>query len=117
MKLSIVIDGVEIKRPNDLDVNRYKISDLDRVLSGDNEGDYINKKTTFTLTYTAITTPEWYTIVDLLYEQPKMFYTMEIILDNIIRTYTVYPGALPSRLHMTGGEWVWKNISFQLIEK
>ena len=111
------LNGVKIKRPNEFTIERYKISSLQRLANGDQAGDYIASKRTFQFSYSAITADDLNSILNVIWKMPTMFFTLTIVENNTTTNYTVYPGAIPSTLHRTGSNWVWKNVEFQLIQK
>lgn len=117
------IDGVVIKRPSSFKVGRFKVSTLERIANADMVGDFVAKKKKFFFTYEAIAGWELDVILDALWEPEKMFFTLVIPVENATddgyETYTVYPGEIPTELHHASpiGNWVWKNVDFNLIQK
>ena len=51
-------------------------------------------------------------IVDLILDMAE-----KDVENGIEKSATVYPGKIPSELHRPEGNWVWKGVSFQLIEQ
>ena len=121
MKSEYRIDGVLIKRPSSFKMECYNITDLKRTASGDMVGDLIAQKRKFYFTYDAITSSQFKIIYDAIYGHKKIFFTLTYNEDNGTKTCVVYVGSIPKELARTGtggcSEWVWKNLSFDLIEK
>lgn len=113
----VAINGIEIKRPWPFKIDKYKISSLERMSDGTMVGDYIARKRTFAFSYRQINSTELNKILDIIWESDSMFFTLEWVEDNVTKTATVYPGAIPQLLHHTGSEWIWEDVNFQLIEQ
>ena len=113
------INSTTIKRPSGWKVERYKVSNLERNAAAYMCGDLIAKKRKFYFTYEAISAKDLDTILDVLWDSNSMFYTLTYYENGIQYNATVYPGAIPSELHHAGHgkNWVWKNVSFDLIER
>ncbi len=113
----VTLNGIEIKRPSPFTMTKYKISSLERMADGAMVGDFIARKRTYNLTYAQINGTELDKILDIIWESDSMFFTLGWVENNVAKTATVYPGAIPQTLHHTGSEWVWQDIQFQLIEQ
>ena len=113
----VKLNGTVIKRPWPFKIDRYKISTLERMSDGGMVGDFLARKRTFSFTYASISAVELNIILDILWETDTMFYTLEWLENNVWNTTIVYPGMIPQTIHRTGENWVWKDISFQLIEQ
>lgn len=117
------INGVVIKRPSDFKISRYKVSTLERIANADMVGDFIAKKFKFYFTYEAIAGWQLDVILDAIWEPETMFFTLTIPVEgptgNEYEEYIVYPGEIPADLHRASpmGNWVWKNVNFNLIQK
>lgn len=117
MQTSFTIDGVSIKRPSGFKIERYNVTNLERLANADMVGDLIAKKRKFYFTYDAITSDELNTILNAIWETNNLFYTLGYVENNVQKTATVYTGSIPTELVRTGGLWVWKNVTFNLIEQ
>lgn len=117
MQQSYRINGVPIRRPDNFKIERYKITDLQRLASGDMGGDLIAKKRKFFFVYDGITSDQLDVILDAIWEVDGVFFDLSYIESNVEKTARVYVGAIPTELHRTGAKWVWKNVTFNLIEK
>lgn len=117
MKTSFKIDGVEIKRPSTFKKSRYVLTKSGRLANGKMTADIVAKKRKFYFTYDAIDARDMNKILDLIWETDKFFFELEYIENNEVKTATVYAGEIPSDLHKTGDIWVWKNVTFNLIEQ
>lgn len=117
MKTSFKIDGVEIKRPSTFKKSRYVLTKSGRLANGKMTADIVAKKRKFYFTYDAIDAIDMNKILDLIWETDKFFFKLEYIENNEVKNATVYAGEIPSDLHKTGDIWVWKNVTFNLIEQ
>lgn len=113
------VNGVTIKNPTTFKISRYKVTDMDRLADSTMEGDLLGKKTKFFFTYEAITSEELNAILDAIWEVNELFFPLVYTDDNgVEQTKTVYVGEIPSELHRAyGSYWVWKGVTFNLIEK
>ena len=114
---SYKINNTPIRRPDSFKIERYNITDLQRIASGEMCGDLIAKKRKFYFTYNAITSTELATILSLIWDVDDIFYTLSYVENNQTKTATVYVGSIPTDLARTGSKWVWKDVTFNLIEK
>lgn len=113
------INSTSIKKPTGWKIERYKVSNLERNAAGLMCGDLIARKRKFYFTYEALSARDLDNILDVLWETDDMFFTLTYEENNVRKEATVYPGAIPSDLHHAGPdeEWVWKNVTFDLIER
>lgn len=114
---SFTLNGTAIKRPSTFKIERYLITNLQRLANGDMAGDYITKKRKFFFTYEAITSTQLNIILNALWETTTLFHTLAYTESNVAKTATVYVGSIPTDLYRTGDVWTWKNVTFDLIEK
>ena len=111
------INGSEIKKPSSFKIERYNVTNLQRTADATMKGELIAKKRKFYFTYEAIASDELNHILDLIWETNSLFYTLDYVENNTSKSARVYVGSIPSELHRTGGKWVWKNVTFDLIEQ
>lgn len=111
------INGYPIKRPSKFKIERYNITNMDRLANGLMVGDLIAKKRKFYFTYEAITARELNHILNLIWHTDSLFYSFTYVENNVEKIVTVYSGSIPQELFMTGSDWVWKNVQFDLIEQ
>jgi len=111
------LDGNIFKRPSTFLIERYKVTNLQRLANADMVGDLLAKKRKFSYKYDSIQASELNKILDIIWESNSLFYTLTYIESNVEKTAIVYTGAIPSELYRTGSNWVWKGVSFDLIEK
>lgn len=116
-KMNFTIDGKTIKRPSNFKIERYNVTNLQRLANAEMCGDLIAKKRKFYFTYEAITAEDLNKILDIIWETDSIFFTLEYVENNTTKTARVYSGSIPSELYRTGGNWVWKGVTFDLIEK
>lgn len=119
---SFKIDGTVIKNPSTLRIADYLVTDMKRNAAGDMNGQVLGVKRKIFFTYDAITGAELRKIYNILLD-PVLFHTIVFVDDGVTYTKTVYPGDLDKTLHRTGrgsgdsSTWIWKDVSFNLIEK
>ena len=111
------INGTTIKTPTSFKIERFNVTTLERLANADMAGDLLAKKRKFYYTYEAITNTDLNTILDIIWETDSLFFTLEVQEGPNLNTYQIYSGSIPASLYRTGGEWVWKDVTFNLIEK
>ena len=79
--------------------------------------DVLNRKRKFYFTYDAITASKLNSIINILWENDDYFFRFKYVENGTEKTAIVYPGNIPTELHKSDGDWVWKGVSFSLIEK
>jgi hypothetical protein len=117
MESSFKLNGVTIKRPSEFNIERYNVTNLARLADGTMTGDLIAKKRKFAFNYDHIESKDLNVILETIWDVPELFFTLEYVESNTVKTATVYSGAIPSKLHRTGSIWVWTDVSFDLIEQ
>ena len=122
MAVYFKIDGVAIKTPSTFDMSYYTLTQSNRVANGDMVMDFVANKRKFNFKYNAITSTELNKIIELLWTQLSTtrmcFHDFEYLDDGIWKSAVVYAGSIPKALHRADGQiWVWKNVSFGLIER
>lgn len=112
------VNGREIKNPSTFKIERYNVTNMERLANADMVGDLIAKKLKFYFTYDAITAGDLDNILDAIWETNSIFYPLEYTYQGQQRSAIVYVGSIPAELHSAKSkEWVWKNVTFNLIEK
>ena len=116
---NFTVRGRAIKNPSTFKIERYNVTNMVRLANADMVGDLIAKKTKLYFTYEAITAAELDNILEAIWETNDIFYPVTYIENGVRKTKTVYAGSIPSELYHAGkgSNWVWKNVSFNLIEK
>jgi hypothetical protein len=118
MRTNFQIDGVTIKTPHTFRIERFRITKSNRLASGSMSMELVAKKRKFYFTYDAIESSDLNIILDALWETDNLFYTLSYIESNERKTAIVYVGSIPTELHRTDdSNWVWKNVTFDLIER
>lgn len=117
MKSEYKINGQTIKRPDDFSISRFNVTDLQRNAAALMVGDLIAKKRKFFFTYTAIRSDDFDHILSLIWDSPAIFMDLTYVENNVVKTAKVYVGEIPSLFHRSGALWVWKNVTFNLIEQ
>lgn len=109
------------KHPTTYKIERYNITTLSRIANGEMVGDLVARKKKFYFTYDAINAIDMDNILDAVYYMPQIFFFLhEPQPDGSYQTFRVYVGSIPQELHRAGANranWIWKNVSFNLIEK
>lgn len=112
------INGVEIKNPSSFKIERYNVTNMERLANAEMVGDLIAKKRKFYFTYDAIKAKELNNILDIIWETDELFYTLSYLENGKQKSAIVYVGSIPSELHSAkSAEWIWKNVTFDLIER
>lgn len=113
------VNGRAIKNPSSFKIERYNVTNLTRIANADMVGDLIAKKHKFYFTYEAITAQELDNILKAIWETDSIFYTLTYLENGERKSKTVYSGSIPTELYHAGkgSNWVWKNVTFNLIEK
>lgn len=117
--MSFVVNGVTIKNPSAFKVERYNVTTMERLSNAKMVGDLIAKKRKFYFTYDAITGEDLDNIFKAI-DSTKLFYKLTYPEDGTDNTASaeVYVGSMPYELHRMGTKSsVWKNVTFNLIER
>ena len=116
--MAFVINGVTIKNPSAFKVERYNVTNMERLSNADMVGDLIAKKLKFYFTYDAITAEDFDTILSAIYDSDTLFFPLEYTDRGKVQQATVYVGSIPADLHfMSNSNTVWKNLTFNLIQR
>lgn len=116
--MAFIVNGVAIKNPSTFKIERYNVTTMERLSNADMVGDLVAKKLKFYFTYDAITAEEFDNILSAIYDSDALFFTLEYPDRGHTKKATVYVGSIPADLHyMSSGNAVWKNVSFNLIER
>lgn len=116
--MAFVINGITIKNPTTFRIERYNVTTMERLSNATMVGDLVAKKLKFYFTYDAITAEEFDTILAAIYDSDQLFYTLEYPDRGQVKRATVYVGSIPADLHfMSNRNAVWKNLTFNLIER
>ena len=115
--MSFIINGVTIKNPSTFKVERYNVTNMERLSNADMVGDLIAKKLKFYFTYNAISAEDFDVILDAIWGT-TLFFPFQYEDRGQTKTAIVYVGSIPSDLHyMSDKNTVWKNVTFNLIER
>lgn len=119
MANNFIVNGVKIKNPSSFKIERYNVTNMERLANAEMVGDLIAKKKKFYFTYDAITGEDLDNILKAIWSTTSLFFTLKYNENGEKKTATVYVGSIPSELHRAGksSNWVWKNVTFNLIEK
>lgn len=115
---NFTVNGRGIKNPSTFKIERYNVTNMERLANADMVGDLIAKKLKFYFAYDAITAAELDNILEAIWETDSIFYELQYEYQGEVRSAIVYSGSIPSELHSAKSkEWVWKNVTFNLIER
>lgn len=115
--MAFVVNGVTIKNPSTFKKERYNVTTMERLSNADMVGDLIAKKRKYYFTYDAISAEDLDTILSAI-DTEVLFFPLEYPENGRTERATVYVGSIPSDLHyMSGPNTVWKNVTFNLIER
>ena len=117
--MSFIINGIAVKNPSSFKKERYMITNMERLANASMVGDLIAKKRKFYFTYDAITGEELDRILEAIWDSDDLFFTLSYPENGVQKTAEVYVGSIPADLHRAGRttNWVWKDVSFNLIEQ
>lgn len=116
--MSFIINGFIIKNPSTFKIERYNVTTMERLSNATMVGDLVAKKRKFYFTYDAITAEEFERILDAIYNSDQLFFPLQYPDRDRSITVMVYVGSIPAELHyMSDSNAVWKNLSFNLIER
>lgn len=115
--MSFVVNGITIKNPSTFKIERYNVTNMERLSNADMVGDLIAKKLKFYFTYDAISAEDFDVILDAIWGA-SLFFPFQYTDRGKTKRATVYVGSIPSDLHyMSDKNTVWKNVTFNLIER
>ena len=115
---NLAVNGRVIKNPSAFKIERYNVTNMERLANAKMVGDLIAQKLKFYFTYDAITAGELDNILDAIWESKKLFFKLKYVENGKAKSATVYVGSIPTELHSAKSkEWVWKNVTFNLIEQ
>jgi len=112
----ITIGGITVKLPTNFSIEKYHLTKAGRVATGDMTLEYIASKRKFNFEYDAISGKDLNTILNVI-DTATMFFTLTYKENDVNKSATVYAGAIPAEQFRTDGYWVWKDVTFSLIEQ
>ncbi len=113
------INSIQIKNPSSFKIERYNVTNIERLANAKAVGDLIAKKRKFYFTYNEISGYDLDIILEAIWETTALFFKLEYIENGVDKEAMCYVGSIPSDLHKAGvtTNWVWKNVTFNLIEQ
>ena len=114
---NFTLNGRGIKNPSSFKIERYNVTNMERLADATMVGDLIAKKRKFYFTYNSITSDDLDKILNVIWETNSIFFPLTYIENGKQKSAIVYSGSIPSTLYRPEGKWVWKDVSFNLIEK
>lgn len=116
--MAFKVNEVTIKNPSTFKIERYNVTTMERLSNASMVGDLVAQKKKFYFTYDAITAEELDTILNAIWDSKKLFFPLEYVDRGSTKKVTVYVGSIPADLHyMSSRNTVWKNVTFNLIER
>lgn len=118
--MSFIINNVRIKNPSSFKIERYNVTTMTRLSDASMTGDLIAQKHKFYFTYEAISAEELDTILNAIWHTDELFFHIRYPYQGHTRSCAVYVGSIPSELYrgnVNNKNWIWKNVSFNLIER
>ena len=116
--MAFIVNGVRIKNPSTFKIERYNVTTMERLSNADMVGDLVAQKLKFYFTYEALSAEELDTILRAIWDSPSIFFPLEYSDRGTQKRASVYVGSIPADLHhMSSSNAVWKNVSFNLIER
>lgn len=116
--MAFTINGIAIKNPSTFKVERYNVTTMSRLSNADMVGDLVAKKLKFYFTYDVISAVDFDRILQAIWDHDTLFFPLEYEDRGEQKRATVYVGSIPSALHyMSSANTVWKNVTFNLIER
>lgn len=116
--MDFIINGVRVKKPSSFKVERYNVTTMERLSDASMVGDLIAKKRKFYFTYDAISADEFDAIIRAIYDNSELFFPFSYPDRGRMNNADVYVGSIPAELHyMSDKNTVWKNLTFNLIER
>jgi len=111
------IGTITIKNPSNFKIERYNVTNMERRADAYMVGDLIAKKLKYYFTYDVISGSDLDTILEAIWEPNELFFDLTYTYNGIEKTDEVYVGSIPTELHKAGltSNWVWKNVTFNLI--
>lgn len=115
---NFTLNGRGIKNPSSFKIERYNVTNLERLADATMVGDLIAKKRKFYFTYDAIKGGDLDNILEAIWETNELFFPLKYKENGKSKSATVYVGSIPTELHSAKSkDWVWKNVTFNLIER
>ena len=116
--MAFVVNKITIKNPSTFKVERYNVTTMERLSNANMVGDLIAKKKKFYFTYDAITAEDFDKILSAIWDSDQLFFDLTYEDRGVETTTSVYVGSIPAELHyMSKANTVWKNVTFNLIER
>lgn len=116
--MAFIVNGVAIKNPSSFKIERYNVTTMERLSNADMVGDLVAKKLKFYFTYEAITADEFDRILNAIWDSNQLFFPLVYEDRGVQKSATVYVGSIPAELHyMSSRNTIWKNVTFNLIER
>lgn len=116
--MNLRINGVRVKTPHNFTYEEYDVTKANRLANADMAMEYIATKRKYLIAYQALTAKE-YNLIWTQMRKNRPFFEVTLDLDGKDTSFLCYVGAIKRTGHIvfTGSEWVWKDVTFNFIEK
>lgn len=116
--MAFKVNDIAIKNPSTFKVERYNVTTMERLSNADMVGDLVAKKRKFYFTYDVISAEDFDTILSAIFDGDDLFFPLEYKDRGEDKKASVYVGSIPAELHyMSKKNTVWRNVTFNLIER
>lgn len=116
--MAFKVNDITIKNPSAFKVERYNVTTMERLSNADMVGDLVAKKRKFYFTYDVISAEDFDTILSAIYDSDALFFPLEYKDRGKDCKASVYVGSIPAELHyMSNKNTIWRNVTFNLIER
>lgn len=116
--MAFKVNDITIKNPSTFKIERYNVTTMERLANADMVGDLVAKKLKFYFTYEVLTAEDLDTILSAIWDSDSLFFPLVYEERGVQKKATVYVGSIPAELHyMSSANTVWKNVTFNLIER
>jgi len=118
MVQNITLNGTKIKTSPDFEIQRYNITNSQRLSSGKMTMELIAKKRKFICKWASMAASDLNVILDIIWEGSALFFTLGYVENNVDKTAQVYVGDINTALFRTdAADWIWKDVELHFIEQ
>lgn len=113
-----IINGIVVKNPSGFKIERFNVTTMKRLANADMTGRLVAKKVKLFYTYDIIEGTELDKILEAIWGA-TLFFPVVYKENGVTKSMMAYVGSIPTELYRAGKttNWVWKNVSFNLIQQ
>lgn len=119
--MTFEINNIPVKNPSSFKIERYNVTNMTRLSNATMTGDLIAQKKKFYFTYDAISAEDLDKILEAVWDSKQLFFPLVYPYQGAQKIAMVYIGSIPAELHRgshaANSTWIWKNVTFNLIER